>query len=519
MTDEENNRGNRPDLPPGMMPVGGFEIIFGPNGPEFIDVATGKKVPRPEGMPPLEEMFEAGEIGSGVKAIPFTSSMRSSMGLLDAVLSSDLFYDVGQPGEEDPNDFLSASNFGQAFTSFMSTMLGSMPGARKEPEFDFGRACFGYDVYQEMPGRVNKRLHRLRELEKEKGSGAIVKKVRPIRSEIARLLRSETALQFQEEQIIPYHNMTRAALDYLFTKIAGDDKIAMPLPNWHFWSMKPCPCMRPRYKMAEFDARDEDQLVEGFRRVAENDDKVRGLILTSPSNPLMYAITPECAAQIDEIALKHGIEIIVDDVMRGNQPLGNRGSIAEDFSRPYVVEGFSKRFGFFEKREGDTARLCDLQLGELSYILVPEDDRCELAFGEEKSALYGEALRAAIKYSDWSINNIFRARNFKFSRIMADIFPEAEVIRPSDTSMVSLLELPADFDLNCSSVDSYLEDEYGIKVRAMNAFYPGHKPEGYGDNLFRVSVGNIYGKTLEEGAAMLGVILKALYEGKDGLRR
>ena len=75
MTDEENNRGNRPDLPPGMMPVGGFEIIFGPNGPEFIDVATGKKVPRPEGMPPLEEMFEG--IPAGY-AQPFSQSISKS---------------------------------------------------------------------------------------------------------------------------------------------------------------------------------------------------------------------------------------------------------------------------------------------------------------------------------------------------------------------------------------------------------------------------------------------------------
>lgn len=522
MSDEEQEWMMVSGLPFGIEPGEGYKVIFGENGPEFIDIATGKKVERPEGLPPLEELF--GSLGPDGRPNGKPSMLGGPISvenLLNGVFSSDLFYDVGSAGEgsESPDDFLSASDFGGAFSSFMSEALASLfGGRRKEPEFDFGSACMGYDIYQEMPGRVSRKLYRLRELEKEKGSGAIINKVRPVRAEIAKLLRSETAIRFNEEQIIPYHNQTRVTLDYLFTKIAGDDKIAMPLPSWHFWSMKECPCMRASYTMAEFDATDEDQLVEGFKRLAEHDTKVKGLILNSPSNPLMYVITPECAGQLDEIALKYGIEIVVDDVMRGSQPVGNRGSIAEDFSRPYVVEGFSKRFGFFGKRVKETTNLCDLQLAGLSYILVPEDDRCELVFEEERSALYGEVLRAAMKYSDQNINNMLGVRNLKFSRIMAQVFPEAEVIRPSDTSMISLLELPGDFDFDSSRVGDFLEDEIGIRVRDMTAFYPGHKPNRFGDNLFRISVGNIYGRELEEGAAKLGATLKALYERQNETR-
>jgi len=38
----------------------------------------------------------------------------------------------------------------------------------------------------------------------------------------------------------------------------------------------------------------------------------------------MYRISEECAKQLDEIALRNGVDVIVDDVLRGIQPIGDR---------------------------------------------------------------------------------------------------------------------------------------------------------------------------------------------------
>ena len=58
----------------------------------------------------------------------------------------------------------------------------------------------------------------------------------------------------------------------------NDKKIALPVPNWHFWEAMDDP------EFHFFDAYDENQLVDGFRKAARSEE-VGVFVLVDPLNP------------------------------------------------------------------------------------------------------------------------------------------------------------------------------------------------------------------------------------------
>ena len=107
-------------------------------------------------------------------------------------------------------------------------------------------------------------------------------------------------------------------------------------------------------------------------------------------------------------------------------------SIAEYFSRPYVVEGFSKRFGE------------DVPTENHAYILAPKSSR--LKQEDKVDCTGGEVVRALNKHSTPRILEALQIRNEIFDKTLQANCSELKIIRPYPTHLLTVVELP--FDLN-----------------------------------------------------------------------
>ena len=391
------------------------------------------------------------------------------------------------PGRRLAEVFISLlSRFGQPLT-----ILGG-------PSFNFGSAHYNYNIGRDLPLSFNIMLEEMYEYENEHGKKQTAKRFNlPLTSKvIAEILRQETTLDAAEECILPFHKSTRDALEEVVTGIAAPwEKVALPLPNWHFWCMGGYE--KTRFGFEYFDGMDEGQLVENFAKIAPK-KKVRALMLVNPANPLMYNISESAAREIDRIALQHGVEIIIDDVLRGVQPVGQRDSIGRFFTKPYVVEGFSKRFG-------------DNPLGFISYVLVPESDKfLKPKVSQEEACLCGYLVEVAYKHSTAPAIEELRKRNIAFDEGVRSKCPEVRIIRPSETHLITLLELPDRMD-GCKFTGS--AHNAGVELAARNSFYPdGYEKNGSMKNMVRVSVGNMDESMIRQGAEYLGTGIERVRE-------
>jgi len=327
--------------------------------------------------------------------------------------------------------------------------------------YDFSSAHFNYDVMSDLPDEAL---------------------LAPTFQEVvSKILVKETKLDFKEDQIIPFHMKTRLVIDRLFRIFAGREKVALPLPNWHFWDMR---CEQGSYGFRYFQGENEDQLVGNFSTVAKEGD-VKCLVLVSPANPLMYKLSEDAAKEIDGIALKHNIEVIINDILRGVQPVGDRRSIGEYFTRPYIVEGFSKRFG-------------EYPLGNKAYVLVPEDDLVVRGEHAKEERLCGGILELAYRYSTEHISEELRARNSAFDSGIYVHNPNIVILRPSDTHLISLLILPDGFQTQ--NLRSNLSGH--IDIRYKSDYYPG----GYEKNpdFLRITTATMDTDQIYDGAMELG---------------
>lgn len=319
-----------------------------------------------------------------------------------------------------------------------------------------------------------------------------------IESVIAAMLTRETALSVREKRILAYDYNTRQTIDHLLSQLLGrHEKVAIPLPNWHFWEMEGY--KQKKYGHEYFDAHDEQQFVGNFGKVAARRD-VRALMVVTPANPLMFTLSPDAAKEIDQIALREGVDIIVDDVLRGVQPPGNRHSMAEYFTRPYLVEGFSKRFG-------------DEPFGRLSYILLPEKSGWRSpsrgTISRIFSPAFGELLHAACEHSTEPAIEELRARNQAFDEGIHVHCPDVEIKRPSDSHIVSLVLLPGEFHGNAGAFRYALFHQRRVAVGWAEDFYPnGYLIPPDKQMYLRASIGKYSADRIRGGAEALGLAMK-----------
>lgn len=208
-------------------------------------------------------------------------------------------------------------------------------------------------------------------------------------------------------------------------------------------------------------------------------------------NPMQYHISEDAAKQINEIANKQGITIILDDLLRGNEPLGQRKSIYSFFSNPYLIEGLSHRYG-------------EKPLGNFSYVLAPEGSTLNNDI-KEVPHIFGELLHFAYIYSSKPIVDDLKLRNGGIDKAFERYFPEANIIRSSPSSITSLIELPKNYSLDTIN-DLYSQ---GVVIFPIEGFFPeGHKVPRFDKTLLRVAVGSMDAFDVYEGAVEMAQFLR-----------
>ncbi|MBI2572380.1 hypothetical protein HYV86_00830 [Candidatus Woesearchaeota archaeon] len=320
---------------------------------------------------------------------------------------------------------------------------------------------------------------------------------------IAQMITNETSLRIPAHRIQRVHGSTRKAVDEIFKHSSNSKRrgIAIPLPNWHFWDCE------QSYQPYVIGGTNEDELISSFRDAAKS-EMVGGLILACPSVPLMMNLSAQGAAEIDNIALQYGIDIIIDDVLRGVQPIGQRDSIARYFTRPYVLEGFTKRFG-------------DELFDDFSYVVAPEGERLYLegCVGEMCNSYAGYRLHLALQYATQPALDELEKRNKIFDRILSERAPNApvKIVRPSPTHLTTLLEFEPEFPLTARQFSDSLK-QYGVQTAPMQMFVPEAIARKYFlpsvlQKKLRITVGNLDADDLSQAATILADEIQSYSRG------
>lgn len=416
--------------------------------------------------------------------------MRSSK-FVEIRLTPDGIEMIGAEGDMPPVEALRA--LAQLFE-------GSFP-----VRFEFGSAHYNYTPMRNL-SREDNEVFRAKMMDSHTKSLDGLPFIDPFvwkndfAEEIKGMHKKETTLNLERGEIHPMAMSTRDALDLVFTQVATSKgkKVAVPLPNWHFWNMRSC----GKDDFTFFDARSEGELVRNFGRAAKKEN-LGAIVLVNPSNPLMYRLSEQGVKECDRIAEKHGVTIVVDDVLRGTLPIGERETIASYVANPVVVEGFGKRFG-------------DEIFGNASYVWAPESFGLNDFNGMplRTRRILGEYFKHAYRTDSKPAADELKARNGEFDRGFLSAFPDAKLSRPFPTNLTTLIETPKSIKLSAEQIFKYVCDR-GAVVFTMHGFYPkGYDIPKDVKKYLRATIGQIEREDMYESARSLGKIFQDMKDGR-----
>ena len=353
--------------------------------------------------------------------------------------------------------------------------------SQQKDNYEFGNGCFHYSIEGDFPMEEKVMLASLRGLLQ----GGYGKGILTATAAISENLKAETSLDPSEDRIMPFFHSARHTLDWIFSQRGGN--IAMPIPNWPgFWSLEGLG--RGDYSFEYFHAHNQDQLVENFEHATKKGD-ISGLLLVNPANPLGYIIDADHAGQLSETADKYGVQVIIDDLLRGNMPIGQRESIGVYFSNPIIVEGMSHRWG-------------ESPLGFISYMHMP--DNIVVKRKDIGPSLIGPYLLSAEKYSKEKIVQLLTERNRQLDLGLAG--NGVNITRPSMSSITSVVELPNGFpDATQFCIHAY---HNGVLVAPMAGYYPDDRVPPGAKPGFRVAIGTTDAEKVYKGASLLRTLIQ-----------
>lgn len=204
--------------------------------------------------------------------------------------------------------------------------------------FDFYAADMGLLPF----GENSSELLALSKISGLSGQGCEAKYDSSLEEVARKILKRETRFDLSKYNIQTSAGGARQALINIFMNLltGKKDSVAYASPNWAFDEVVPLSGAKP----SPFYAHSADMFVDSFAKLP-NLESLSSLIVVDPSNPLGYRLTKEHISALEDIADKHGVTLVFDDVFRGMQSKGDRHSAAEYSTRGIVVETTSKRFG------------------------------------------------------------------------------------------------------------------------------------------------------------------------------
>lgn len=206
--------------------------------------------------------------------------------------------------------------------------------------FNFAHADIGLLPF----GENEVELERLGEISDLMEIGGCHAKYPKSLSEVCRgIVFGETSFDPAKYDMFVASSGARGSIIHLLSNFVGGDrrKVIYGSPNWSFYEVvKLVPDAVPE----AVPALSGDEFVQRFSEL-ERKDEVAATIIVDPANPLGYRFSRENIRDLEEIASKHGIHVIFDDVFRGMNVQGDRHSASEYSENGIVVETTSKRFG------------------------------------------------------------------------------------------------------------------------------------------------------------------------------
>jgi len=384
-------------------------------------------------------------------------------------------------------------------------MLSAFGFNQKPREYSFGSGSFKeFRIQDYLPKSELAKLSEMA-LNIDPESPTLLRKDRQLLEKrltepIAEMLSKETTLDTGKFNIHSVNGSTRSAIRHILDNLTKSGKsVAVPLPNWYFWDTNYG--LSNSYPYSYFQALNEDQVVSGFTKLAKK-GRIGSFILSNPMTPLGYEISREAAKEIDTVALKHGVSIVVDDVLRGTREIGGRDTLASVITNPYIAEGFGHRFG------------SDNPVGRLSYVMIPKEARnitIPEYQGSHKIPVLAPFFKLTLDHVTVPALEELRKRNTEFDAGFKETAPEdVQLHRLYPTSITSLLTLPNKSIWSPDAGDLSRNAAYhNLFVPSMELFHPdGYNiPQGLRHNL-RVSIGEIPSDEMRESARFFGTLLK-----------
>jgi aspartate aminotransferase len=176
-----------------------------------------------------------------------------------------------------------------------------------------------------------------------------------LREAIVEKLKKENGLAYTPDQIIVSDGAKHSLFNVFMAICAPGDEVLIPAPYWlSYPEMVKIAGGVPVVVPTE-EARDFKVTPEALE--AAITDRTRAVVINSPSNPIGVVYTGEDLKALADVAVKHDILIISDEIYEKMVYDGVKhvsiGSFGDDvFSRTITVNGFSKAFSMTGWRLG-----------------------------------------------------------------------------------------------------------------------------------------------------------------------
>lgn len=177
--------------------------------------------------------------------------------------------------------------------------------------------------------------------------------LRTLREAIAAHIGEIDGVPCSPAEVLVSAGAKQALFEAFFTLFGPGDRVLVPAP---FWVSYPAMARLARAEPVIVETRAED----GWKLTAETleeaaADGARGLVLNSPSNPTGAMYDGPGLDALVEVAARHGMWIVSDEIyreIRYREPYSSLAARRGEYERIVVVDGFSKAYAMTGWRVG-----------------------------------------------------------------------------------------------------------------------------------------------------------------------
>jgi aspartate aminotransferase len=296
--------------------------------------------------------------------------------------------------------------------------------------------------------------------------------IAPLRQAIAARITADTGHSASADGVVVSNGAKQALFNACFTLFGPGDTVLVPVPYWTSYpALVRLARAETRYVPAAFA---RSFKITPLDLDAVHDDKVRGLIINSPSNPAGTVYTKSELESIARWAADHDVWIISDEIYSRIFFSGDRAASMLDLDdalldRVVVVDGASKvfamtgwRLGYSYSRTPLAKEMTSLQSQITSGASSPAQYAALAGYKDESRAR--PAVQAMVR--------IFQQRRDKVIAQLATELPDAVPVHPEGAFYI-FLKVDAFYtdEMNGSAAFcSWLLENAGIAVVPGSAF-------------------------------------------------